>query len=57
MLDHLGLGDEATKVMRAIEATTSSGVLTPDLGGTCTTSQVTDAILANLPARASPRHV
>jgi tartrate dehydrogenase/decarboxylase/D-malate dehydrogenase len=48
MLDHLGLSDEAARVMRAIEATTSQGLLTPDLGGSCTTSQVTDAILANL---------
>src|SRR5205814_5496716 len=48
MLDHLGLTAESASVMRAIEATTSSGVLTPDLGGTCTTSQVTDAILGHL---------
>jgi tartrate dehydrogenase/decarboxylase/D-malate dehydrogenase len=48
MLDYLGLADEAGRVMRAIEATTASGALTPDLGGTCTTRQVTDAILANL---------
>jgi tartrate dehydrogenase/decarboxylase/D-malate dehydrogenase len=48
MLDYLGLADEAGRVMRAIEATTASGTLTPDLGGTRTTRQVTDAILANL---------
>jgi isocitrate/isopropylmalate dehydrogenase len=34
--------------MRAIEQTTAAGTLTPDLGGTCTTHQVTDAIIANL---------
>jgi tartrate dehydrogenase/decarboxylase/D-malate dehydrogenase len=48
MLDHLGLADEAAGVMRAIERTTAAGALTPDLGGTCTTRQVTDAIVAAL---------
>jgi tartrate dehydrogenase/decarboxylase/D-malate dehydrogenase len=48
MLDRLGLTAESARVMRAIEATTSSGVLPPDLGGTCTTTQVTDAILSHL---------
>ena len=48
MLDHLGLADEAARVMRAIESTTASGTLTPDLGGSATTPQVTDAILARL---------
>jgi tartrate dehydrogenase/decarboxylase / D-malate dehydrogenase len=48
MLEHLGLPEDAALVMRAIEATTSSGVLTPDLGGQADTRQVTDAILAQL---------
>ena len=48
MLDHLGLRDEAARVMRAIEATTAAGVVTPDLGGTATTREVGDAVLANL---------
>lgn len=48
MLEHLGLQTEADAVMRAIKATTASGVLTPDLGGTATTSGVTDAILSHL---------
>ena len=34
MLEHLGLDDEAARVMRAIEATTAAGIVTPDLGGT-----------------------
>jgi isocitrate/isopropylmalate dehydrogenase len=34
--------------MRAIDATTTVGLLTPDLGGSCTTRQVGDAILARL---------
>jgi tartrate dehydrogenase/decarboxylase/D-malate dehydrogenase len=48
MLDHLGLPDEGARVMAAIEATTAAGVLTPDLGGTASTRDVTDAILSNL---------
>ncbi|MGH2531936.1 MAG: tartrate dehydrogenase [Thermomicrobiales bacterium] len=53
MLNHLDLADEAARVMRAIEATTAGGVLTPDLGGTATTRQVGDAVLAHL-ASATP---
>lgn len=48
MLQHLGLHEEAELVDRAIEATTRQGKLTPDVGGTCKTSEVTDAILSNL---------
>ena len=48
MLDHLGLEDAAARVMRAIEATTASGVTTPDLGGTCSTREVGDAITSHL---------
>jgi tartrate dehydrogenase/decarboxylase / D-malate dehydrogenase len=48
MLDHLGLRVESTRLMHALEATTSAGVLTPDLGGGATTQRVTDAILGNL---------
>ena len=48
MLDHLGLPDEASRVMRAIEATTAGGTLTPDLGGNATTIEVGDAILRQL---------
>jgi len=48
MLDHLGLADEAAAVMAAIRATTAGGTLTPDLGGTATTSEVGDAILSHL---------
>src|SRR5205823_8081822 len=45
MLDHLGLSDEASRVMRAIEAATAARQVTPDLGGTCTTRAAADAIL------------
>jgi tartrate dehydrogenase/decarboxylase/D-malate dehydrogenase len=48
MLEHLGLGDEAERVMNAIAATTAAGVVTPDLGGGATTREVGDAVLAGL---------
>ena len=48
MLEHLGLNDEANRVMQALAATTASGVVTPDLGGTATTSEVGDAVLSHL---------
>jgi len=48
MLEHLGLADEASWVMDAIRATTAGGVLTPDLGGTASTREVGDAVLAQL---------
>jgi tartrate dehydrogenase/decarboxylase / D-malate dehydrogenase len=50
MLEHLGLPDEAARVMRAIESTTAAGRITPDLGGQCTTRQVGDAVIAALGA-------
>ncbi len=48
MLDHLGLPAEATRVMDAIGTTTAAGVLTADLGGSATTTQVGDAVLEHL---------
>jgi tartrate dehydrogenase/decarboxylase / D-malate dehydrogenase len=48
MLDHLGLADEAKRVMHAIEATTAAGIVTPDLGGTATTREVGEAVAAAL---------
>jgi len=51
LLEHLGLEEEAGRVNRAIEATTGSGLLTPDLGGTSTTREVGDAVLAHLSRR------
>lgn len=48
MLEHLGLADEASQVMQALAATTASGVVTPDLGGTATTREVGDAVLSHL---------
>lgn len=48
MLEHLGLADEAAAMLDAIRATTASGVVTPDLGGKATTTEVTEAILSHL---------
>ncbi|MNP75834.1 putative tartrate dehydrogenase/decarboxylase TtuC' [compost metagenome] len=46
MLEHLGQASAARQLMSAIEAVTESGLHTPDLGGTATTRQVTDAVIA-----------
>lgn len=45
MLDHLGESDAATRLMRAVEQVTGAGIPTPDVGGTATTQQVTDAVV------------
>ena len=45
MLEHLGEANAAARLMKAIERVTASGVLTPDLGGTATTKDVTDAVV------------
>ncbi|GAA1412780.1 dehydrogenase [Glutamicibacter uratoxydans] len=50
MLDHFGLHDEARVVEAAIEAATSKGVLTRDIGGNAATREVTEAIVAALTA-------
>src|SRR5579863_4759908 len=44
MLEHLGEPTAAARLMRAIEETTGSGVVTPDLGGRATTVEVTKAV-------------
>ncbi|WP_308250492.1 tartrate dehydrogenase [Nonomuraea rhizosphaerae] len=47
MLGHLGRADAARALMTGIERTLSDGtVRTPDLGGTATTRELTDAVLA-----------
>lgn len=47
MLDHLGEKPAAERLMRAIERVTADPSLhTPDLGGSATTRQVTDAVIA-----------
>ena len=44
MLDHLGLNEDAARIVTAIERTTAGANLTPDLGGTASTVQLGDAI-------------
>ncbi|HEX6980362.1 MAG TPA: tartrate dehydrogenase [Alphaproteobacteria bacterium] len=45
MLEHLGEADASARLMRAIEMVTGAGTrLTPDLGGTATTREVTEAV-------------
>jgi len=49
MLDHLGLGEAAQRVESAVSRVLRDGrVRTPDLGGTSRSTEITDAILANL---------
>jgi tartrate dehydrogenase/decarboxylase/D-malate dehydrogenase len=48
MLDHLGESAAAEILMTAVEAVIVSGVTTPDLGGTATTTEVADAIVERL---------
>jgi tartrate dehydrogenase/decarboxylase/D-malate dehydrogenase len=51
MLDHLGEGAAAARLMAAIEMVTASGVLTRDLGGTATTVEVTEAVCRAITGR------
>jgi tartrate dehydrogenase/decarboxylase/D-malate dehydrogenase len=44
MLEHLGEAKAAAKLMKAVEAATGAGVLTPDLGGKAKTADVTKAV-------------
>jgi tartrate dehydrogenase/decarboxylase / D-malate dehydrogenase len=57
MLDHLGHPEAGAEILDAItHVLASSGVRTPDLGGSATTGEVTDAVLSALAgAAASPR--
>ena len=49
MLEHLGERDAAARLMAAIERVTAAGApLTRDLGGTATTREVTDAVIASV---------
>jgi tartrate dehydrogenase/decarboxylase / D-malate dehydrogenase len=49
MLDHLGHRDLHDRVLSAIERVVANGkIRTPDLGGTSTTSQMADAIVAEI---------
>ena len=44
MLDHLGETEASERLMRAVEKVCADGILTPDVGGTTTTKEVTEAV-------------
>lgn len=50
MLRHLGEQEAADRVQRAVEQTIADGIRTRDLGGTATTSEFTDAVIARVQA-------
>lgn len=53
MLDHVGQDDRANRIRAAIEATLREGrTVTGDVGGTATTEQYTDAVIAHVKAKA-----
>jgi isocitrate dehydrogenase (NAD+) len=56
MLDHLGDGARAGRIRAALETTIREGTrVTRDLGGTASTDEFTDAVIAEL--QASEPHV
>ncbi|MFH0875515.1 MAG: isocitrate/isopropylmalate family dehydrogenase [archaeon] len=48
MLEHIGEMQAAKRIENAVIEIMKSNELTPDLGGKCTTNQVTDAIIRNM---------
>ncbi|MGB2399967.1 MAG: isocitrate/isopropylmalate family dehydrogenase, partial [Candidatus Puniceispirillaceae bacterium] len=48
MLEHIDLPDASHRIMRAVEAVCAEGVMTPDIGGTASTQQVTDAVIGHI---------
>ncbi|MFB6118968.1 isocitrate/isopropylmalate dehydrogenase family protein [Halosegnis sp.] len=48
LLEYLGKTEAATSVRAGVEAVLADGPRTPDLGGSATTDEVTDAVLAHL---------
>lgn len=45
MLEHLGEPDSAARLMRAVERVCQDGVMTPDIGGSARTVEVTEAVI------------
>ena len=45
MLEHLGEGEPAVRLMAAVEAVCAKGIMTPDVGGTANTREVTQAVI------------
>lgn len=48
LLDALAMGDAATRIRRAVDATLRAAILTRDLGGSATTQQFTNAVIDHL---------
>jgi len=48
LLDNLGLASAAQSVQRAVQAVLTTGPHTPDLGGSASTTDVTEAVIAQL---------
>ena len=48
LLEHLDEKDAALRLMSAIEKTTHAGVLTPDVGGSATTKDVTESVIDHI---------
>ncbi|WP_375599744.1 tartrate dehydrogenase [Devosia sp. Naph2] len=44
MLEHLGEPQAAQRLMNAVEQVSGNGIMTPDIGGTANTQEVTDAV-------------
>ena len=45
MLDHLGEPSAAKRLLDAVDQVCSAGIMTPDVGGTATTQDVTEAVI------------
>jgi isocitrate/isopropylmalate dehydrogenase len=48
MLEYLGERESAARLRHAIETCIAAGRVTPDLGGTWTTSEVTEAVKSEI---------
>jgi tartrate dehydrogenase/decarboxylase/D-malate dehydrogenase len=51
MLSHLGFGEDASVIERAIADTTRAGILPIDLGGSSTTTEIGDALINAISSR------
>ena len=45
MLEYLGEAQASIRLMKAIEEVCAAGIMTPDVGGSATTADVTDAMI------------
>jgi tartrate dehydrogenase/decarboxylase / D-malate dehydrogenase len=53
MLEHLGEHDAAALIMEGVESVCARGILTPDVGGTANTAEVTRAVVAFIESKAA----